>query len=173
MVGGSFGPACWWRGTAIGGVFSAPLSRSWGPASRPVSIFQTVSLRTRVNRARRASDNGRLGGCARPLPALTFDTPLTTGERSSSIAPQGPEGRGEHAQVAVGVGLSVGFGPAIRGGGSGPGTADPVHERVALLRGERRRQDPRAHRRRQERPDRPSRRRRPYLGQQTPQTPTW
>src|SRR5215212_7088057 len=32
------------RKTAIGGVFSALLSRSWGPASRPVSIFQTVSL---------------------------------------------------------------------------------------------------------------------------------
>ena len=31
------------RKTAIGGVFSAPLSRSWGPASGPVSIFQTVS----------------------------------------------------------------------------------------------------------------------------------
>jgi hypothetical protein len=43
MVGGRLEPACRWRSTAIGGVFSAPLSRSWGPASRPISIFQTVS----------------------------------------------------------------------------------------------------------------------------------
>jgi hypothetical protein len=43
MVGGRLGPAGRWRSIAIGGVFSAPLSRLWGPASRPISIFQTVS----------------------------------------------------------------------------------------------------------------------------------
>src|SRR5215212_8440734 len=44
MVGGRLGPACRWRGTAIGGVFSAPLCRSWGPASRPGFDF-SASLR--------------------------------------------------------------------------------------------------------------------------------
>src|SRR5215212_8314444 len=50
MVGGRLGSAGRWRSTAIGGVFSAPLSRSWGPASGPVRGFPSSHRNCLENR---------------------------------------------------------------------------------------------------------------------------